>query len=227
MRHEINYIPDEYLFPKKWSTQNTFSNLYFDTPLTDETVENIQGDDLVFVYENPKSYIQTQLEYLAEKQVYSKYNPKDKEDFEKYLKQYVQNDAELQNWFRKTAALESAFVQKPSTNPSYCGWFQINQNYLSTYTQRDVTKQQFLDSPALQFKAAKNMVKEHLTNIKKDKYMLAWAKQRGYDVYDLLAGSWLLGFGGLKDYVYNGKDGKDGNGTRISQRMKNFHRMYL
>lgn len=228
MKHEVKYIPDEYLQPESWITKNIFSSSYFENPMT-ESLDLFDVGDIKFKYVSnyedqttPENVTAQQKgEGDSEKKTFNRYNQEDRKNFERYLAQY--GDEQFNEWFLKMAALESAFVQKPDRNPSYCGWFQINKAYLNYYTgQTNITKKEFVNSPKLQFTAAKNLAKEMLTNIKRDKIIMAWAKKRGYTKWDLLAGCWLGGFGNLKNLIYSGKDFSDGNGTKISARINNY-----
>lgn len=242
MKHELKYIPDEYLQPKSWTTNNVLSSSYFENPMT-EPLDSFNLQDIKFNYVSNYDNVWSrdgntkdiEMDQSSDVDVnktvtgtkkYNKYKPEDRENFERCLKQY--GDSYFNEWFRKMAALESAFVQKPEGNKSYCGWFQINKNYLSYYTNKgNITKTEFLNNPKLQFIAAKNLAKEMLTNIKNDKVIMAWAKKNGYTQWDVLAGCWLGGFGNLRNYVYNGKDFADANGTKLSARINNYKNVQI
>lgn len=229
MKHEIKYVPDEYLQPESWATDNVLSSSYFEHPMTEPSdTFNLQDIKFSYVYKdvNPLSVQETQVQKNSTKKPFSNYSQEDKANFETYLNLY--GDPKYNDWFRKMAALESAFVQKPKGNKSYCGWFQINKNYLSYYTNKpDITKDEFLNSPQLQFTAAKNLANEMLTNIKKNKIIMAWAKKHKYTEWDLLAGCWLGGFSNLRNYIYSGKDFEDANGTKLSDRINNYKNLQI
>lgn len=222
MSFEFKYIPDEYVSPKQWTTNNVFKSTYFDNPLT-EGLQELFKDNLTFIFKQPEYTTSTQ---SSPKNIFSKYKTSDKDNFVKYLNMY--GDPEFNDWFTKIAALESAFRQNPSENKNHSGWFQIADRYLAHYTNNpDMTRSRFEASPQDQFKAAKNLAKENLTQIRRDKYIQAWAKKHGYSDWDLLAGAWLVGFGGLKDYIIKGIDSKDGNGTSVSSRINNYKNMVI
>lgn len=218
-----DFIPVEFTVPDYWVDNNVFSNIYFDTPYVKEIPlpkQETKEQDIVFVYETPRLY----QPYVKTK--FTDYRQSNRDNFIKQMNLY--GDSEYNDWFEKTAALESAFVQNPTQNKTHSGWFQLNDKYIPHYTGiPTMTRAQFENDPRAQFIAAKNLAKENLTQIRRDKSVQAFAKKHGYSDWDLLAGAWLVGFGGLKDYITKGVDKADVNGTKVSQRINNFKNMSL
>lgn len=152
------------------------------------------------------------------------------------------------NEFLEKVATKESGGRYDIANPiGYLGKYQMGEPALtdSGYYQKDGTrkndwagswtgkdgirsKDDFLGSPAAQDNAIKDYMKVQWGYIRHyglDKYV-GQTMSDGVKITEsgLLAGSHLLGIGGLKDYVTsNGKtDGKDGNGTPISSYVKKF-----
>lgn len=148
------------------------------------------------------------------------------EEFENAWKAYLQenpDDAKYKDFLTRTAQRESNFrsIQNTAGNPAY-GYFQLWETNLGGNSPEEVLK-----DPKKQIQLAIQLLKNNISTFTdKDRKK---AQELGYSENALLAGAWLGGVGGVRNFLYKGvnaSDGhryKDGKGDNIEARMKLFN----
>lgn len=173
--------------------------------------------------------LQDSRETTEEKQESKKFSGYRQKDLDAFNKMYDQlGESDFREFLTKIAGLESKWQNDPKGNKTHSGLYQIKNTYLEHYTGvPGITKEQFVNNPKLQTKAALALAKENYTQIMRDETLLKAAKQRGYDEWDLMAGAWLAGYKGMRRQFFTGKEVGDANGTTITKRMNAYKNMQI
>lgn len=156
---------------------------------------------------------------------------KGKDTFEKAFEQAVNKNPELKKhkaFFTKLCQHEGGFnpsIQNSAGAPYY-GYFGFGHAALKQVS--NYTMDQFRKDPVEQILAAGKLYNWFIKEAKRLGYYNK-AKQMGYSDDAIVAGCWLGGAGGVKNYILNNKDASDSHwyggkgGTSISKRMKLFN----
>lgn len=155
---------------------------------------------------------------------------KGQDTFEKAFEQAASENPELRkhkDFFIKLCKHEGGFnpgIQNSAGAPYY-GYFGFGQAALKQTS--NYTMDQFRNDPVEQIRAAGKLYNQHIQSAKRlgfyDK-----AKQMGYSDDAIVAGAWLGGAGGVRNFILNNRDASDSHwyggkgGTSISKRMKAF-----
>lgn len=156
-------------------------------------------------------------------------------NFKNYLDEVISENPEYERYRRfltDIAKAESNFnptVQNRAGAPAY-GYFQFMQdgkkwNNISKYANTDI--ETFKNNPKLQIQAAIKLAQAFEKGLSKQDLELA--KKQGYSINSLLAGAWLGGNGGVRNFLEGKGDASDkhwdskGRGTSVGERMKQFN----
>ena len=173
-----------------------------------------------------KNFVGTPLEASAKKpDTSSTSNLKGPESYEKSWEEYLQEHPEhavFKGILDKLAKKESAFknVQNYAGAPAY-GYFQLWKTNIGSHTP-----QEFLNNPKVQIKQAIQLLQNNIRTFTDED----WKKgeESGYGIDSMLAGAWLGGVGGVRNFLHrniNANDGKyyaDGKGESVGARMMSF-----
>ena len=215
--------------PEFWfQTENPFDNFYIDIPITSsqfwqtETPVTTDSDDA-------ERFVSTVGAVSTKSTKGKKLSGYIQQDLEQFNQMYDElGETKFREFLTKIAGLESRWQNNPKGNDTHSGLYQIKNTYLEHYTGvKGITKEQFVNNPKLQTKAALTMAKENYNQIIKDTALLKAAKQRGYNEWDLMAGAWLAGYSGMRRQFFTGKEVGDANGTTITKRMNDYKNMQI
>lgn len=151
-------------------------------------------------------------------------------EFERAFAQAASENPELmrhKDFFIKLCKHEGGFnpgIQNSAGAPYY-GYFGFGQAALKQTS--NYTMDQFRKDPVEQIRAAGKLYNQHIQAAKRLGFYDR-AKQMGYSDDAIVAGAWLGGAGGVKNFIMNNRDASDSHwyggkgGTSISKRMKAF-----
>ena len=149
--------------------------------------------------------------------------------FNQMLQQYspqIYNDPQLRNTMEFIAFNEGRWVRptKVPEKSGATGYFQLTPPTIRTYNQAHNTNYSTKD-PAQDFAMMQYTVQTSMDNINKllkDPTFRRKAQELGWDQYDLLKASWLLGPTGMKNHVLDPKkyNPKDEYGSSASSYVK-------
>lgn len=152
-----------------------------------------------------------------------------RQKFNQMLQQYspqIYNDPQLRNTMEFIAFNEGRWVRPINVPKSGAtGYFQLTPPTIRTYNQAHNTNYSTKD-PAQDFAMMQYTVQTSMDNINKllkDPTFRRKAQELGWDQYDLLKASWLLGPTGMKNHVLDPKryNPKDEYGSSASSYVKN------
>ena len=155
---------------------------------------------------------------------------KGQDTFEKAFEQAASENPELRkhkDFFIKLCKHEGGFnpgIQNSAGAPYY-GYFGFGQAALKQTS--NYTMDQFRKDPVEQIRAAGKLYNQHIQAAKRLGFYDR-AKQMGYSDDAIVAGAWLGGAGGVRNFILNNRDASDSHwyggkgGTSISKRMKAF-----
>lgn len=159
-------------------------------------------------------------------------------NFNSYYDQAIQaggSDAEQlrsrRQLFTALANHESSFdpsIQNRAGVPAY-GYFQFMQgnyngryhNNIGQYAGTDLNT--FRSSPVVQIQAANRLANGFLKSF--TKIELEKLHQMGYSDSAIIAGCWLGGAGGVKNFAFRNKNSKDVHGTSVGKYMQMFNNL--
>lgn len=157
---------------------------------------------------------------------------KGSKDFEKAFEEAAKINPEVmqyKNFLTKTADKESDFrsnVQNSRGAPYY-GYFQMGVSEIKKTTGLSV--EEFRNNPVQQILGAVKLYKSYLKSIK-DLGVYNLGKEKGFSDDALVAGAWLGGPGGVRDFLKGIRDPSDSHwyrnknkGTSVGKRMKLFN----
>ena len=153
------------------------------------------------------------------------------QEFEKAYDEVERLDPETKNrraLLTRIAKAESSFnkgIQNRGGAPAY-GYFQFmqgkyrgkNYNNIGIYAGTDINT--FRNSAKLQIQAANKLAKSFISSFSQNE--LDRMHKMGWTDNAIIAGAWLGGPNGVRNYVFKNRDANDG-ATAISQRMKQFN----
>ena len=133
--------------------------------------------------------------------------------------------------FTALANHESSFnpsIQNRAGVPAY-GYFQFMQgnyrgqfhNNIGQYAGTDLNT--FRNSPILQIQAANRLANSFLSSF--NKVELEKLHQMGYSDSAIIAGCWLGGAGGVKNFAFRNKNSRDVHGTSVGKYMQMFNNL--
>lgn len=130
---------------------------------------------------------------------------------------------DIKDFLMNTAAFESKYVlNSRSKNSSASGWFQFidsTRNNVLNKLQLTATKNEFLNNPEIQVKAASKLYYDNLETAKNTGILKA-AHSKGYSTSDVMHAMWLNPKWAKNFFLYGIKGGKDANGTDIEKYLK-------
>ena len=156
--------------------------------------------------------------------------------FNLYYDQAVSQDptgqlAARRNLFTRLANQESSFRHDIGNSrgvPAF-GYFQFMQgnyrgkNYNNVGQYAGVDLDTFRRSPVIQIQAANNLANYFMNNFSKTE--LQRLHQMGYSDSAIIAGAWLGGPGGVRDFAFKNQNRRDANGTGVGDYMQMFNNL--
>lgn len=149
--------------------------------------------------------------------------------FKKYydkVETYLPEAKKYRDLLTEIAYQESGFRSGIINRIGAAGYFQFMDS-----TRREILKRlkkttnlnDFLNNPELQIVAAVQLAKSFENSFSQNDLRIA--QQKGHTLNGLISGAWLGGVGGLRRYLYKGKNASDG-GTTILARIKLGDQLY-
>lgn len=147
-------------------------------------------------------------------------------DYEDVWKAYLEEspgDIEYKDLLDRLAKQESGFrnIQNTAGAGAY-GYFQLWADNF-----KDTSGEQLLNDPVSQIRHAVQLMKNNIATFTQSDWELG--KSLGYTRNAMLAGAWLGGVGGVRNYIKGIKDASDGHhyadgqGESVSKRMSSFN----
>lgn len=142
---------------------------------------------------------------------------------------------EVKKFLTEIAARESGFkINANAVTNAHTGYFQMSNSNIKAFA-KNADKEQFIRDPELQITAALNLIDEFTRLMSKE--TLDKAKEKGYNIYGLLAGAWAGGNGGVDSFILKDKDRSDthhyrkagdtkSSGVSVGQYIQTFSKLF-
>ena len=172
--------------------------------------------------------------------IYNNYKgKKSKEVFDTALDRVAQYDQRLtpavKEFLTEIAARESGFkINANAVTNAHTGYFQLSDSNIKAFA-KNASKEQYIRDPELQIVSALNLIDE-FTRLTPKK-TLERAKEKGYNMYGLLAGAWAGGNGGVNAFIQRDEDRSDvhhyrkvgdtkAKGVSVGEYIKTFSKLF-
>lgn len=125
------------------------------------------------------------------------------------------------NFLTKLAERESTFrpdAAAKNTRGIALGYFQF-----MPFNRKNISPKDFVDNPELQIEMAWKLLKEFKNSFNP----LDWnkARNKGYTESAMIAGAWLSGAGGVRNFLNTGYKAQDNLGTDVKHYMDKFNKL--
>ena len=125
------------------------------------------------------------------------------------------------NFLTKLAERESSFrpdAAAKNTRGTALGYFQF-----MPFNRKNISPKDFVDNPELQIEMAWKLLKEFKNSFSP----LDWnkARNKGYTESAMIAGAWLSGAGGVRNFLNTGYKAQDNLGTDVKHYMDKFNKL--
>ena len=125
------------------------------------------------------------------------------------------------NFLTKLAERESTFrpdAAAKNTRGTALGYFQF-----MPFNRKNISPKDFVDNPELQIEMAWKLLKEFKNSFNP----LDWnkARNKGYTESAMIAGAWLSGAGGVRNFLNTGYKAQDNLGTDVKHYMDKFNKL--
>lgn len=119
---------------------------------------------------------------------------------------------------------ESSNRYKVVNQYGYLGKYQFSRKTLNDIGFKHVSNREFLSSPQIQEEAMRTLLEQNRFNLRHQIKRYDGKIVKGVLVTEsgILAAAHLAGVGNVKEWFKNGKEFKDGNGTKLTTYLKTF-----